>query len=108
MKIIGYTLAVIVSVALLLAAAYGLGWFGVEAERTIIQNSRQYIISQQRHLVDLAADCADLDTKIVETDNQDLIATYERQQAAIDRQMDSIAVTLDPSDIPAAALGGCR
>jgi hypothetical protein len=94
-------------IAILMAAGFGLGWFGVEAERTIIQNSRQYIITQQRHLVGLAQDCAELESKIAETDDDTLVATYERQQDAIDRQMEAVIVTLDPSDVPPGT-GECR
>lgn len=100
MKVIGSVVAGIIVLAILLAGIFGLSWFGVEAERTIVQNSRQYIITQQRHLTDLAADCDELAVKIAETNDETLAATYRQQQASIDRQMKNVAVTLDPSDVP--------
>ena len=102
----------LVAVAILLAGVFGLRLFQVETDRIVVENSRQYIISQQTLLSGLAADCAELDTKIVEAIENDsdpaLLAAYENQKEAIDRRMTTVSNTLDRGDIPAEALGGCR
>ena len=88
--------------------AFGLRWFSVETDRIIIENSRQYIIGQQRHLSGLAADCVTMDTKIAETTNQALVDTYNRQKDAIDRQIQVAIATLDSRNVPVEAIGGCK
>lgn len=108
LAVIGAVVTALLVVAVLSVGVLYFRWFDVEAERIVVENSRQYIISQQRYLSGLAADCAALDVAIVETDDATLIATYEAQRNAIDRQMAVVADTLDAGDVPAQAIGGCK
>jgi len=106
--IVGGVITALVIVAVLAVGVFAFRWFSVETDRIVIENSRQYIIGQQRHLSGLAADCVAMDTKIAETTNQALVDTYHRQKDSIDRQIQIAIATLDSRNVPPEAQRGCK
>jgi hypothetical protein len=100
MKYVGIAFLVLICIALLAVFSWSIHLFDVWAynttERIGVQQSLPYIQTKQAELVNLVQQVKSLDTKIAETDDEQLINTYKAQKRSIINKIEQ-----DKSFIPA-------
>jgi hypothetical protein len=107
MKVFGIIVLVIVALLVLslIGWAFKLGdvFMSNTVQRIGTQQSLPYVQSHQSELVQLVQQVKKLDTKIAETDDESLIATYKAERQAIIDKIDQDKSYIPADQVPASA-----